>query len=95
LHIGKSSGGWVFGLHVDPELGINDLSDWVALWSKPGSKIVDEFGREVPPEEMLEVITKREWRGHELQRRVPREFPWRVYPDPGGGTWDYMTGEFS
>lgn len=28
LHIGKSSAGWCFSLHIIPELGIRDLSDW-------------------------------------------------------------------
>lgn len=28
LHIGKSSGGWCFSLHVMPEDNINTLDDW-------------------------------------------------------------------
>lgn len=61
IHIGKSSAGWCFSLHVIPEDGINDLPDWQDRWSKPGAKIRDEYGNEVMPEEMLAVITDRKW----------------------------------
>jgi hypothetical protein len=30
-HVGKSSAGWCFALHVDPDKGINDLEDIKAL----------------------------------------------------------------
>jgi hypothetical protein len=65
LHIGKSSGGWCFSLHVDPEAvvaghqGINDLHDWQELWAVPGARIEDEYGEVLTPEEMLERITDR------------------------------------
>ena len=70
VHIGKSSCGWVFALHVIPpdevgnyaflpEAGVMSLSDWWALWTRPGSKIADEYGRELTPKQMLSVITDR------------------------------------
>ncbi len=59
LHIGKSSCGWVFALHVIPEEGIRDLPDWETRWLKPDSVIKDEYGREVTPLEMTEIITRR------------------------------------
>jgi hypothetical protein len=59
-HIGKSSGGWVFALHVYPEDGINDLEDWERLWSQSGL-IIDECGDEVSVEEMRRTITDRSW----------------------------------
>lgn len=31
LHLGKSSGGWVFALHVYPELGINNFEDMLTV----------------------------------------------------------------
>lgn len=43
LHIGKSSAGWCFALHVIPERGIKDLDDWVRIWSQPEARIVDEY----------------------------------------------------
>lgn len=59
LHIGKSSAGWCFSLHVIPEEGINSLDDWRRKWLV-GGVILDEYGGKVSPEEMLAVITKRE-----------------------------------
>ena len=43
LHIGKQSTGWAFGLHVIPELGLNDLEDWIPLFEEAGSVIVSEY----------------------------------------------------
>jgi hypothetical protein len=57
LHIGKSSGGWCFALHVIPENDICSLADWEALW--PTGTIVDEYGDELSPNAMLRVITGR------------------------------------
>ncbi len=48
LHIGKSSGGWVFSLHVDPDAGLCDLPDWESRWAKPGATITDEYGETIP-----------------------------------------------
>lgn len=59
LHIGKSSAGWCFSLHVDAQEGITSLADWQARWAKPGVRIVDEYAREITPDQMLATITKR------------------------------------
>ena len=56
LHIGKSSGGWCFGLHVIPEEGICDLDDWEAVWEKENGTIENEYGEIIEPEEMLQII---------------------------------------
>ena len=61
-HIGKSSGGWCFSLHVYPEEGINNLDDWKKLFAKPNIAILNEYDEEVSVEEMLTIITKRKWR---------------------------------
>ena len=61
LHIGKSSAGWCFTLHVDSELGINDLPDWAERWSKSNCRIRDEYGKTLSQEDMLLVITARHW----------------------------------
>jgi hypothetical protein len=68
LHIGKSSAGWCFSLHVDPELGINNLGDWRERWKKEGTAIVDEYGEIIEPTDMLRIITERyreqDWKDH-------------------------------
>jgi hypothetical protein len=45
LHIGKSSAGWCFSLHVMPEAGINSLDEWRSLFCDPYALIQDEYGR--------------------------------------------------
>jgi hypothetical protein len=55
IHIGKSSGGWCFALHVNDD--IRSLDDWKEKW-KDGV-ITNEYNEKVSPEEMLEIITKR------------------------------------
>jgi hypothetical protein len=57
-HIGKSSVGWVFALHVYPENDICDLDDWERLWAS-GGVIRDEYGQHISAEEMRSIITER------------------------------------
>lgn len=90
LHIGKSSGGWRFALHVMPEDGINTLDDWRVLWSAPGAFIRDEYGEKVSIADMERLITEREWRGGPVKRHDDQ-----YCVGHGEGTWDYITGEFS
>ena len=58
-HIGKSSGGWNFGLHVDSE--VKNLDDWKKIFNHQFCSIVDEYGKTIGIEEMLEIIEKRSW----------------------------------
>jgi hypothetical protein len=71
LHIGKSSYGWKFILHIIPERGINELEDWEELF-KTG-KIFDEYGNEITEEQMMDCI---------LNRSFPE---YDRYPDRGCG----------
>lgn len=66
LHIGKSSAGWCFSLHVYPRpdyssiaLDIKDLDDWKKYFSFPGSYIEDEYGSKISVKEMLDNIENR------------------------------------
>lgn len=61
LHIGKSSAGWCFSLHVIPEENLNDLPDWEAAWSQPKTEIRDEYDDKIEPALMLHIITNRSW----------------------------------
>jgi len=61
-HIGKSSAGWCFSLHVYPDEGINTLDDWKKLFNDTEYTIFDEYGEEKTTEEMLDSITNRAWR---------------------------------
>jgi hypothetical protein len=61
-HIGKSSAGWCFLLHVEPQNGIADLPDWEDLWSRPDTRIEDEYGKALTPADMRLVIMARSGR---------------------------------
>lgn len=109
-HIGKSSAGWCFGLHVYPDDGINDLPDWEKLWNKRDAKIVDEYEREIAPDQMKAIITEREsnallarpdwWYTENHAEQGPNglaraKVDGRHTIKHGSGTWDCHVGEFS
>ena len=94
LHIGKSSAGWCFALHVIPEEGIRDLDDWIKIWKK--GKIRDEYGRKIKFEEMIQIITQRKAKhlflnGDGLFRH---EIDGEICIAHGEGTWDLIKGDF-
>lgn len=108
-HIGKSSAGWCFSLHVIPEDGINTLNDWRREWSAEGVTIEDEYGAAWTPADMLERIANRCWPA--AKPHSPQFYEQNgAQPGPDGllrhrigshcighgeGTWDYIVGEFS
>jgi hypothetical protein len=111
LHIGKSSGGWCFSLHVYPDDGINDLSDWLPKLLDPESVIWNEYGDQVSVAEMLRWIARRGY-GADKARKQDASFYSQNYAEPGpnglarhqlghgcisqgAGTWDCITGDFS
>jgi hypothetical protein len=67
LHIGKSSAGWCFSLHVIPEQNINTLEDWKREFATGRIRIRDEYDKDVSVEEMLTEIEDRLW-------GTPRQF---------------------
>lgn len=77
LHIGKSSYGWCFALHVideawvEPEDRIAILDDWRKRWSAPGTRIVDEYGGVISTETMERIITERKGK--------PKDYPNEFY----------------
>ena len=107
-HIGKSSAGWVFALHVYPEEGINTLADWMDhLGSRGHGAVKDEYGEGLTVTEMHRIITVRTW----IPRSVQNYEANHAEPGPNGlmrakvdgvycighgeGTWDYHVGNFS
>lgn len=88
-HIGKSSVGWVFALHVIPEKGIVGLADWALRWLDRDSHIEDEYGARLTPQEMLSRIVGR---GAGLQRSTVDGTHCMAN---GNGTYDLFIGEFS
>lgn len=56
LHIGKSSHGWYFSLHVIPWAGLNSFEDWKEFLK--GKTIHDEYGRKVSYTRMIKTILR-------------------------------------
>jgi hypothetical protein len=59
LHLGKSSMGWTFALHVYPEMHLATIKEWMALLAQPGTKIIDEYDKCISFEHMVEIIFAR------------------------------------
>ena len=103
LHIGKSSAGWCFALHVIPEKEINDLEDWRALWLQPWARIEDEYGNPVSTDMIEEIITERVTEQHFHRKNHSQCGPNSLFRHAigngcvkhGDGTWDYIEGDFS
>ena len=107
-HLGKSSGGWCFSLHVDPENGIHDLPDILTRFDNKGGRIVNEYGDVVSVTQFLEVVSERSWQDSPFPdgwleanhavlgpRNIARHKIEGACIGHGSGTWDYIVGEFS
>lgn len=109
LHIGKSSGGWCFSLHVIPDRGINSLGTWVPIFIDPERAIVDEYLDEIDWEQMMRTITARgrkepcNWDHERYERNYAEPGPNNLARhsighgciEHGPGTWDLIEGNFS
>ncbi len=110
LHIGKSSGGWNFGLRIYPKGGdaleafgvskIEELDDWRPLFEK--FPIYDEYGDKVEPTRLLATITERSHPQGLLSRLTagPEHMGPYGHLDAdkrfaGKGTYDLLNYEFS
>lgn len=110
-HIGKSSAGWCFTLHVIPEEGINDLEDWQRIWAEPGAQITNEYGEAVSVDDMVKTVTARTWSSRDkmsggwYQDNYAQLGPNGLARHAigtvngcikhGAGTWDCIVGDFS
>jgi len=108
LHIGKSTGGWCFALHIYPEAGVRDLKGWLRLFRCKGTYILDEYGDRVSRIAMKKIITDRKWKGSTMNRYELEHNGAVSGPNGlircaighgcvghGEGTWDLMVGDFS
>ena len=75
VHIGKSSGGWCFALHVYPfwvgnepgAFAADSLEAWKHKFETEGSYIEDEYGDLVSVESLLQSITQRSARNPDFE----------------------------
>ena len=107
LHIGKSSIGWCFALHVTD--GITSLADWQRVWAQAFITIEDEYGAPIDADAMLEIIEDRSfewgrerdaaWYADNHATRGPNGLARQTYnatmpPDPAD-TYTLISGDFS
>ena len=108
LHIGKSSIGWCFALHVTDE--ITSLDDWRKVWAQAFVTIVDEYGSRCEPDDMLKIVNARggwtlneqtgDWYDLNHATRGPHGLARHTYnatlpPNPEADTYDLCSGDFS
>jgi hypothetical protein len=106
-HIGKSSAGWCFAIHVDEDEGIQSLDDLLPKFIDKRYRIEDEYGEILTAVEMCQIIMAR----YNSKANFTPEFLAQNFAmvgtnnmlrathqfcaGHGDGTWDYYTGEFS
>ncbi len=110
LHIGKSSGGWTFALHVIPELGLTDEYKWLEYIDSHSLIVEDEYGVVVSSNELWLVMYDR--RSSSAGRLIPgwclinhaepgpnnlarRKIGWLCVGHSPVNPVDYLEGEFS
>lgn len=85
VHIGKSSGGWVFSLHVKQNVGdefVSTWADWKRVLQKKNVDIYDEYDQLIDKRTFFAVVEKRSW-----NRPVPDTFDYErnhAVPGPNG-----------
>ena len=70
LHVGKSSGGWCFSLHIVPEQGFKTWSAWKKFLSKATVEITDEYGQTHSFEDFVATVENRSW-GNDFEAQIP------------------------
>lgn len=60
IKIGKNCAGWKFCLRIYPLLNVNSFEDWLKIFQNEKFIIIDENGRIIEAEEIIDIITKKE-----------------------------------
>lgn len=94
IHIGKSSGGWPFSVHIIPEKNLMCWQDWYDKIKFQG-RIKDEYGADVTLKELDELVKMK--RGYKDERYVLDHYRDHSYfAKPDKKTGDTLSrGEFS
>jgi hypothetical protein len=87
-HIGKSSGGWAFTLHVSPSDNIYNYEDVMKIVDN-SLYILDEYDRVITKEALIDTMLNRTWKNGELMRHETSDCIGKY------NTVDYIIGEFS
>lgn len=69
IHLGKSSSGWHFSLHVYPKQGISNWNNWMVLLlvaiEGDGAFIENEYGEKISFASFYDTVVNRKGRGTE------------------------------
>ena len=79
IHIGKSSGGWCFSLHVYPDFGVHTLADWKHFAARlvgEGWRVDDEYGTEHTLDDLWRVVEREGWEKKDELCRVAERVGW-------------------
>jgi hypothetical protein len=98
IHIGKSSGGWCFSLHIYPELGVHTLADWKVFAPTliaEGWRIEDEYRDAITLDELWGVVERVDWERWNGRPLLRADLSYGHCVGHGEGLYDYITGEFS
>jgi hypothetical protein len=111
IHLGKSSWGWCFSLHVSPEDGIycwEDIQQLIEDKLCEEWRIENEYGDQIGLVDFVKVVTERSgahpWDRYELLENHAVQGPNNLARyaidnwhciGHGEGTYDYIIGEFS
>ncbi len=84
-HIGKSSMGWCFGLHVYPKEKISTWHDWLAyMENHPISRIietpiVDEYEEKLTIAQFIPIVTERKAKRRDWEKPPTGYASWRFF----------------
>jgi hypothetical protein len=74
IHIGKSSAGWTFSLHIIPSVGLNSWKDWKRRLKS--SVIKDEYGNVITLKELDALIKfKRKYKDEAHMIEAYKKYP--------------------
>lgn len=88
-HIGKKSYGWKFLLSSYLTQNITTLEEWTELFKQQDSKIVDEYGKEITPQEMINIIIGTDLDVEQLQKHTSSSLFYSASSYDVSNHWDF------
>ena len=83
VHIGKSSSGWCFALHVIPELELISLEAWEKYLRGDDVWITNECDELITVDGMIEIIKERSWTVDGNEKVHPKKWLKQNHAVPG------------
>lgn len=74
IHVGKSSAGWVFLLHIHPDKNIYSLEDYCNIWYDPNIALYNEYDELISPKQLEHTICDRALEDDRLTQAEIKQF---------------------